>query len=684
MNYIDNLKNQIIKISNDRAKYIQKCNKYKQLYYTSLNSVQNQYLNYVFTMDNYTNSLKKLELELNTLEFFYNIYFCPFNIDGWFKKNTEILIKRTLKEILLPYDEVKINNERPFNLSYLRYLRNLVMYNLKNGVIVRFECIHLDEPYIALITKDTIQIYNKFHNENKLYLNETSMEIFNINKHILLQFILNPFWDTELYSEFNYTTNKIINKDDTIIDIPYELYIDSRNPEWLELLLEDYINPYFDNVVIDFDKFTEMIFDLILNYNISIKNELFTLLLDMRKKLLNSDKVVFYNKYNDYTTNKKQIKWSYSVPQVNLESTSYLTSGKRNLFTEEEISLITSKKILKMSPSDLGLVLPSIMENNEKLLNIIPCFLQEEKDILQDNTRKEIILNQIKKMEKTSLYLSSYGLEFIMYLLERQPEENNYNILVSYIWDHRLWKLNYQMTRLSYLNFFDIINNNAEYQWKEIEKLLKIELSIESKIATLIFNFKNKINNMDTCFYFERNPEIMLKMITDKNFNINYNDKLDFVFNKIEVPKLTTEVKATDLFTCYLFNTTNIDKFNFNIKTYLTKNYFLQEILSIFLNCIEEIKRITLFTDDNFSEIKIEVLKYCKVNLFDLITINGKLITPDNLDYIVSINGTCIEYRYTKFYYNTSSENFIYIKTDRLPIEYITSVINFTNKSIKE
>lgn len=677
MNYIDNLKNQIIKISSDRAKYIQKCNKYKQLYYTSLNSVQNQYLNYVFTMDNYASALKKLEFEFNTLEFFYNIYFCPFNIDGWFKKNTEILIKRTLNEILLPFNEVQINNERPFNLSYLKYLRNLVMFNLKKGVVIRFECIHLDEPYIALLTKDTIQVYNKFHNESKLFFNETSMEIFNINKHILLQFILNPFWDTELYSEFNYVTNKIINKDDTIVEIPYELYIDTRNPEWLELLLEDYINPYFDNVVIDFDKFTEMIFDLILNYNISIKNELFTLLLDMRNKLLNSDKVVFYNKHNDYTTSKKQIKWSFSIPQVNLYNTSYLTSGKRNLFTEDEINLITSKKILKMSPSDLGLILPSIMENNEKILNIIPCFLQEHKDLMQDNTRREIIINQFKKMEKTTLYLSSYGLEFIMHLLDKSPEENNYNVLVSYIWDHRLWKLNYQMTRLSYLNLFDIINNNAEYQWKEIEKLLKMELSIESKIATLIFNFKNKINNMDICYYFERNPEKMLKVITDKNYNLEYTDTIDFTFNPIEIQKSTTEIKTADLFTCYLFNTTNIDKFNFNIKTFLTQNYGLQEIISNFLNCIEEIKRITLFTDDNFSEIKIEVLKYCKVNLFDLITISGKLITPDNLDYLVSINGSCVEYRYTKFYYSTSTECCLYIRTDKQPIEYIKSLFNF-------
>ena len=204
-----------------------------------------------------------------------------------------------------------------------------------------------------------------------------------------------------------------------------------------------------------------------------------------------------------------------------------------------------------------------------------------------------------------------------------------------------------------------------------------MELSIESKIATLIFNFKNKINNMDICYYFERNPEKMLKVITDKNYNLEYTDTIDFTFNPIEIQKSTTEIKTADLFTCYLFNTTNIDKFNFNIKTFLTQNYGLQEIISNFLNCIEEIKRITLFTDDNFSEIKIEVLKYCKVNLFDLITISGKLITPDNLDYLVSINGSCVEYRYTKFYYSTSTECCLYIRTDKQPIEYIKSLFNF-------
>ena len=185
MNYVEQLKQQILTLNNERNKYISKYQKYKQLYFSSINSIQNQHLNYVFTLENYSSTLKKLEFELNTLEYFYNIYFSSFNIDSWFKKTNDIFIRRTIDEILLSFNKIELINKKSLTLGYLQHLRNFIMYNLKCGKVIKIYSIHLDEPFIALISKDIVQIINRFHSDSCIEIDDTKINLFNFNKHII-------------------------------------------------------------------------------------------------------------------------------------------------------------------------------------------------------------------------------------------------------------------------------------------------------------------------------------------------------------------------------------------------------------------------------------------------------------------------------------------------------------------
>jgi hypothetical protein len=427
-----------------------------------------------------------------------------------------------------------------------------------------------------------------------------------------------------------------------------------------------------------------MIYDLILNYSLDseIANSLWNILQEMINKLNNSQKVVFYNKFNDYNTNKKQIKWYLSKPQVNLYNLNELTSGKKNLFSTEEIELISTKKIMQMSPSDLGLILPSILENNIKLLDVMICFLQTTKELTQDTIRRDIIINQFKKMEKTTLYLSAYGLDFLLYLLERSSEENEYKILTSYIWDENIWKLNYVMTHKSYLNFFDIINNNTSIEWKDLKILLLLPTSIESKIATLIYAYKNGVLMSSMAYYWDANPKLMLEIITNKNFNFKSPTLIEFIDTKIEQIVLKNEILQCNIYASYLFNSENIDKILLNKNTFLTfnsdnSNVELQEILTHFLQQIKTIKDIHLYMDDHFTEIKIMVDEFVSNDIFSLIIKNSRLISPLKIEYSVCVNKHCFQYRFNKFFYGEDYHKYIYIKIDKVPIELIKWIIYF-------
>ena len=682
MNYVEQLKKQISTVTNDRNKYVTKYQKYKQLYFASLNSTQNMYLNYIFTLENYSINLKKFECELNTLEFFYNIYFSPFNIDSWFRKNHEFMIKRTLNEILESYDYVDFIEEKSFVLGYLQYLRNLIMYHLKSGTCITIYSVHLDEPYIAVITKDVVQIINRFHNETFIEIGETKLDIFNINKHILLQFLFNPFWETSLYMHYEFDSYKIIKKNSEIINVPYELFIDARNPEWMDTFMEDYVNPYFDRLNIDFDSFQNTFYDLILNYDIDIEiiHSLWSLLQEIRNKLCGSDKVVFYNQYNDYETDKKQIKWMQAPPQI--QSYTELTTGKRNLFTSDEIALVSSKKIIAVSPSDLCLILPSIFENNVKLLDVMACFLTNKKELPQDHIRRDIIVNQFKNLSK-NLYLSNYGLEFLLYLLNRSSEENDYNILSSYIWDERLWKLNYIMVRISYINFFDVINNNTSLDWKDINILLSLQVSIESKIACIIYSYHFGLFYPYSVYYWENNPKLMLQMIKRKNpKKIFFDTSILLESKQLQIGITKKEINMSDIYSGYLFNSSDISKINLNKCTYLSYKsdhsiVELQNILSHFFSNIKKIQEISFFEDDSFTFINIVVNEFIKKDIFSLIIRHSRLIVPTSLEFTLLINEQYVQFRMNKYYYERTdnNQNFIHIKIDKKNIEYIKYLI---------
>jgi hypothetical protein len=204
--------------------------KYKRLKEKLLSKLNNELdnkLEYIFENEDYATKLKFFEFEGSTLELFYNLFFNPFNIDAWLNKSTNILIRRQIKDILAPFDDSEITPIIDINsIGFLKSIRNYVMTKIKKGEIVNIKSSFLNQTYICNISINSFQILNKYHKENCIdsyILSEP------INKHILLQFILNPFWNTNGFiTQKLEDDNMIINNNWSKIELDFPITIDGR------------------------------------------------------------------------------------------------------------------------------------------------------------------------------------------------------------------------------------------------------------------------------------------------------------------------------------------------------------------------------------------------------------------------------------------------------------------------
>ena len=114
--------------------YLLKYGRLKEKYMNKISAATSIKYDYVFENESYVKKLKSLEFEIPTVEYLYNLYFYPFNVDSWFKQLVNTLITRSVDDILKHFTKVQLTEAKnDDSLAYIQNIRDYVIWNLKVG-----------------------------------------------------------------------------------------------------------------------------------------------------------------------------------------------------------------------------------------------------------------------------------------------------------------------------------------------------------------------------------------------------------------------------------------------------------------------------------------------------------------------------------------------------------------------
>lgn len=606
---------------------------------------QEQKLEYIFENEGYISKLKFFELEGDTIELFYNLYFNPFNLDSWLQKSINLLVKQNIENILESFCKREITSiNDAHSLGYLRNLRDFVMYKLKNNETVIFRSQYLTQTYVCIINIKTIQLFNKYHKENTITVGKEIFEIQPLNKHLLLQFVLNPFWNNNGYITTNYTDeNKIVNTNWEVIDSRFSF--DCRVLNIQDQVIEKYFNVLLEEDLIDLNKIEKDVYYLLKIEKVDyfLKEFFFETYQKVKEKVLNHEEIrVVQDEVED--PEDKTVVWECAEPLFDIEN---LLLGKRNLFSKLERQQILDSELSSLSLSDLGIVLPLLFDGKNNLMNIIHYFFQNKPYFQQNSTRKAVMASQFPEI-KGSKYISNYGIEFIL-----KAQNKNINLKTQIIWDSRLWKFNQNIMHLTCYDIFDFIDNQS---YHNLMALLNSKVSVESQISTLMLCRKTQQFCSFVPYFYESNLNYLFE---EDGLRLNlYKIKKE----KVDITKYSVCIEPSMVYANYLIDNMQID----NIIGLKSLNYGGNLDFMYELNVSNQIK---ILTKDLREKITIEEFKYFEAennvilefslidNSWNMIMINGKLPLFHDIKIVYDLENNSYFFDKKVFYKPLLSEN---------------------------
>ena len=639
----------------------------KEKLLSKLDNVLDNKLEYIFENEEYVSKLKHFELEGNTLELFYNLYFYPFNIDAWLHKTTNILIKQTIESILAPFKETKLTIIMDhYSLGFMKNIRDFIMVQIKNKKTIRIKSSSLNQTYVCTINTDSFQIINKYHKENAIFIDDEEIFIFSetLNKHILLQFILNPFWETKGFISSKITDdNVIINNNWEINNVDVPITIDGRFSDIENQIIENYFNPQLEEQLINLNDIQADIYKIISDKSIDyyIREIIFKTFQLAKSKILNASSIQVSTKI--LGINKRTALWDSAEPTFEIEE--YLQE-KRNLFKKHERIMIQESDVVNINPSDLGIILPILFDGKEKLLSIVNCFIQDTPYFPQNTTRREIIMSQFPGL-KGNKYISNYGIQYLM-----KAENREINIKMHFIWDQQLWNFNHLIMNVSNLDLFTMIDNQTWLNYQQLLYLISLEISFESKWSTLLICRKLQKFHKHLPDYFESNIEYLL----DESLKLKIED---YEMNKkfIMLESFFNSVEPSMFFANYLLgnlefqNTAILKSLNTSGALHFLSLQSIAEQIKIVIKHLNTMmKKIVYNLHIDLENAYLEFPIVCE-NIWDVFLISGRLPLFNDINILVRIIDQ-------SFYFNKK----IYILDQKSEIKTCTIIIKRENYNL--
>lgn len=622
--------------------------------------LKNNNILYTYNNDFFFSKLNNFEIDMNLTELIYNIYFHPYNIDKWMSKDIHLFINFNL-QFNYNNNNVSISNiSLSDNLLSLDNIRNFLFCNLNKEITLY--SIHNNTPYICLYKNNRIKIYNSEHQENKLICDDLSIKInVPISKHLLLHYILNPFWILNINKNFHEVNRTKITKNNSIIIYNHNnekivieskeeiisCIIDNHNINFENQFVKNVINKYFEIKPINFNKFDNTIM-LILN-NLKIDTEL--------KQIIWNN----YNKvYNLLYSKKNIIEWNIFEKIINEDEQN---NQNVSIYDLEE-NIIKKIKLLNINGNDLFLIIPYIHSNNH-VIDILPMFLTKNKELTYCSIREKIINSFFDNNYNGKNFISRHGFEYIVKNIHTKINSLKYNS--HFIITEKMYLLSKEIENCSHneLDLFIMISNSKIFNYKKFWDFIynnNLCLKLKALSLIIIYNSNILIYNKELLHFFNNNTNILMKVFTN---GYQPNDKLTIkylTFN-FNVDNDYRKLQYYDVITQYLTNY-KIQYESMNAQQY--NNYYNTQTISKLIHF--NIDKADIYINNKNIFIKNIHWKKKINNVFDIIMNQNKVLYFKDCDKLI-INYNNVSYLYHKeniYFKNVENDldtNTIYIET---------------------
>lgn len=614
-------------------------------------------ISYTYNTEFFFSKLNNFEIDINLTELVYNVFFNPYNIDKWISKDIYEFINFDLKFYKKEYNNLS-NILLSDNLFSLNKIRNYIFSNLDKEI--ELYGTHNNTSYICICKNKRIKIFNLEHQENKLVCGNLSVKINeSINKHLLLHYILNPFWILNINKNFHDNNKTVITNDNMIIiynQYNEKLILETKKDDIISCILDNYnynfenyfvknvINQYFETKPINFNKFDNTIMMIINEKNIDIE----------LKEIIWKNYVKVYNLLY---YKKKNIDWNILNKEIIFENNNSIS-----IYDLEE-NIIKKIKLLNINGNDLFLIIPYIYKNS-KLVNILPYFLTKNKELPYCSIREKIINSFFENKYIGKNYISNYGFKYILENIDTKINllKFNYNFVIS----EEMYLLSKEIENCSnnQLDLFIILSNNDNniFTYKKLTNFLNNKYCLKLKAFALIIIYKNNIHmyNKDFLCFLNNNLDILINSFQN-SFYIN--DTFEIKYNKFHfiIDDDYHQLNCYDIITQYL---TNFRIHHENINCIKYNNFFCTQKISTFID-----KNIS---DAKFSihkkNILIQNIKWNKKvhNIFDIIIHKNKVLYFTNcIKLVINYNNKSYLYYKGNIHFKEYNNNdSIYIETE--------------------
>lgn len=427
--------------------------------------VRNAYI--LSNTNTYHRLLRGLELDMDYSELVYNLHFFKFNIDAWFQKTlTRGLGGMRPVSDWLPAPPTDIRRLLPDpalgeSLRALQQLRDFVQACVSAGLRVEIASQNLDEERYACVISPPpnarrARIFNVMSRADTVYDGITRVSAtlsvddesgegelvqfdmgFTVSKHVLLQFVLNPFWEFLSGDPADNSTDAltlggssgagapdimVVDKNG-FIDIRcaegIAFRLDCTQPYMKELFIMRVLNPLFErgggDAVVDFDRMQASVLAVVKDDRVrdAPKALLWTIYRDTCALLISNR--------NNYSINPrgaggpapggKRVKWCLGPP-VSVSEDALEGDGSIYDLDQAALADVETLRSWKVACNDIYLLIP-FLQRSRHAIHLIPHFLVDAPSLPFCKVRHQIIRSFMENRHNGSRYVSSYGYNYL-------------------------------------------------------------------------------------------------------------------------------------------------------------------------------------------------------------------------------------------------------------------------------
>lgn len=642
----------------------------------SIKILKNNDILYKYDTNFFFTKLNNFEIDINLNELIYNIFYYPYNIDKWVSKNIYEYINFN-KQFNIKKQNDLLNLNLDDNLLSLHHIRNFIFSNLNKKI--EFFSKNNNISYIFIYENKRVKIFNVEHNENKIICENITKQIDEkINKHLLLHYILNPFWilkESKNYYDINRTNIKLQNDNIIILYDKNNIQTIIKNPNVLSCIIDNYninfencfikniINKYFNIKPINFDKFDKTIMTILFHSNIDIQ----------AKEIIWKN----YTQVYKLMLTKKNVVWNILKHKIIINDN---YNDDISIYNLDE-KIIKKIKLLNLNGNDLFLIIPYIYKN-ENVLNILPYFIVKKKELPYCIIREKIINSFFDNSYNGKKYISHYGFNYIIKNIDTKIKDLKYNS--NFIITEKMYFLSKEIENCSKkkLDLFVILsnNNNQILNYKKLNDIIdNNKFCFKLKALVLIILYENSIyiNNKEILQYFNDNISILIKSLKNGILLTNYT----FNYRKFEyrIENNYKKINQFEIISQYLTNNRiSLENKDNNLYNNISK----VKCISEFINCNIFKANFSIFNKKLLIE---NIIWKENINsIFDLIIEYNKIIYFKNFNKLV-INFNNLSYMYIKneIYFKqllNEVNNIIYIETN-FSDEYLSCLLSLKLKN---